>query len=179
MKTRAKSLFHLLVSTMLLVGLMSSCGKENESGGNSNNIGTYGTVAGTGGGSVPSNWFKTLQNEYRCQTGYSQRSRTTMNLNGAVNVNAGAIHVGVTVEGDLAVISRSSNNIILEVYACQRGGMNMNQQPQLYQAPIVNQSNSCVIGEVSAMNVYLNSTYGTYTLAFFPIGMHAPSSLCQ
>ena len=185
MKTREKSFLKLLVTVTMLATLFTSCGKENESGGNGNNSSNT-TVAGNGGGDLPSNWLAVLQNEYPCvnaqYNGGSNRNsrvRSEVNLQGAVNVNAGAIHVGVTMEGDIAVLSRSGNSSILEVYACQRPSINLSQQPQISQSPIINSSQSCQVSEISALNVYLNSNYGTYLLAFFPIGLSSPSSLCQ
>lgn len=169
-----------LVTTMFV-----ACGKNNESGGSSssNDPWSGGVTAAGNGSKLPSDWKNKIFNEYRCQTyssnGTSSNSRTRIGVQsqGQFNVNAGGLHVGVTLEGDVLIISNSSNKLSIELYACKRP--NMQKSAQFIQTPIINQSMMCAIGEISAADIYLNSQYGPYHLAFFPIGLSSQSSLCQ
>ena len=185
MKTRAnkwfKAIFVALVSTTVLMG----CGKDNSSGGGGggSSSGGGGTVT-VNGQSVPSNWRHVLENEYQCQTYDNNGNRTNrrisipVQLPGNVNINAGSIHVGVTLEGDQLVIRRDGNNVITELRVCDRAGIQTNNA-QFIQMPVLNLSYMCSLGEISAADVYVYSNYGAYHLAFFPIGLSGPSTLCQ
>ncbi len=188
----------LLVSTLFI-----SCGKDNKSGGGSNpaiGIDPFGGIANAAGNGtrLPANWLQILANEHPCnpQTtgGVTNNARTIVNvpLNMmGLHVNANNLHVGVTLEGDILVISNNNNTIQAQVHACPRPGMT--NGAQLMQQPIVNMSQMCAMGEVSAADIMIpantNTGYNPYNtypsynqngyhLAFFPVGLAKPSSLC-
>ncbi len=182
MRTRANSFLKVIFTFTLLSTLLVSCGKENESGGSSGSSSSWsGGVTSVGNGNkLPSDWVKRLENEYRCNTGYStsnSRQRLGVQASGQLNLNANALHVGVTMEGDILIMSNKNNRITVELRACRRAANST--QAQFYTYPAINVSRNCAIGEVTAANVMLQTQYGPYELKFFPIGMSAPSTLCN
>jgi hypothetical protein len=188
MKTREKmkNIMKSLMLATLVSTMFVACGKNNESGGSSNTSvdpWSGGVTAAGNGSQLPSDWKQRIFNEYQCQT-YSNtgtssnsRVRVTAQSIGQLQVNAGGLHVGVTLEGDVLIISNSNNKVSVEVYACPR--TSMQNTAQFIQTPIINQSMMCAIGEISAADMYLDTQYGPYHLAFFPIGLSSQSSLCQ
>ncbi len=182
MRTRAKSFLKVIFTFTLLSTLLVGCGKENESGGSSGSSNSWnGGVTSVGNGNkLPSDWVKRLENEYRCNTGYStnnSRQRLGVQVPGQLNLNANALHVGVTLEGDILIMSNKNNRTTVELRACRRPANS--SQAQLYTQPVVNVSRVCAIGEITAANVMVQTQYGPYELVFFPIGMSAPSTLCN
>lgn len=187
MKTREKmkNIMKSLMLATIVSTMFVACGKNNESGGSSSKSDPWsgGVTAAGNGSQLPSDWKKRIFNEYQCQT-YSNtgtssnsRVRVTAQSIGQLQVNAGGLHVGVTLEGDVLIISNSNNKVSVEVYACPR--TSMQKTAQFIQTPIINQSMMCAIGEISAADMYLDTQYGPYHLAFFPIGLSSQSSLCQ
>ena len=184
MKTRVKQIIMGFLSLSLTGLLLTSCGADNSSGGSSSS-GSSITTSGNGN-SLPSNWRNVIMNEYPCTTynssGTISQSRRTLSLSTSssiVSVNANSIHAGVTVEGDVLIIRRSGNTITTELYACERPNFRSSTPTAQYAtSPVLNTSSYCSVGEISAANVYVGSSYGTYQLAFFPIGYSGASSLC-
>ena len=185
-----KKLFMALVMSTLLV----SCGQENESGKkNKNNpFGVNGGYSYSGftsasGKSLPSNWLATVGNENPCKSSYgytssnNQRVRAVVQLQG-INVNAGAVHVGVTPEGDIGIISRQNNGPVMEIYLCRRP--DLTGQGTITKQPALNTSYACPISEITAADVQLPSSsgYQPYLLKFAPIHIQNAgrySQLCQ
>lgn len=185
-----KKLFMMLTFAALLV----SCGQDNESGRDddfNNPFGVsggfnYNGFTGTNGQSANA-LLEVIGNENPCRSSFgvnststNSRVRTVVPLNG-INVNAGAVHVGVTPEGDIGVISRQSNSAVMELYLCVRP--DLTGQGSITQQPALNTSFSCPISEITATNVSLpsNAGLGPYLLQFAPI--HIPnagrySSIC-
>ena len=187
MKTRAKQMILGFLSLSLAGLILTSCGADNSSGGsNSNNSGSSITASGNGN-SLPSNWRNVIMNEYPCTTynanGSNSQSRRTLSLSTSssiVSINANSIHAGVTVEGDVLIRRRSGNTITTELYACERPNFNSSRPTAQYAtSPVLNTSRYCSVGEISAANIYVGSSYGNYQLAFFPIGYSGASSLCS
>ncbi|MAX65938.1 MAG: hypothetical protein QF441_12355 [Bacteriovoracaceae bacterium] len=182
MKTRAMSFLRSTIAVSLLATLLVSCSKENKSGGGSSGS-SITTISGNGS-KLPSNWKSVLANEYPCTTtninGQVTNRRITVPVQvpGYINANAGAIYTGVTLEGDLLTIHNNGSNVSVELRVCERPELNTSSA-QFIAQPILNQSYNCAIGEISAADIVVNSTYGQYQLVFFPIGKSAPSSLCQ
>lgn len=188
MKTRVQPLLKLFMVAIFIPMLMASCGKQNKSGGGGSTSSTVtdpwvGTNAnGVSNLTLPSDWLNRLYNEYSCQNYYMNNNSNTrvkipVQSPGQFQVNAGALYVGVTLEGDILIISNNNNNITAEVHACDRP--NLTSQAYFLNMPKLNVSDYCAMGEISAADVGLQSQYGTYQLAFFPAGLSSPTSLCQ
>lgn len=194
MRKRENHYFMKLFIALVMSTLLVSCGQENESGkkrSSTNPFGINGGYSYTGftsaNGQNVSGLLTQVGNENPCQYSYqqavannNQRIRTVVPLTG-VNVNAGAVHVGVTVEGDIAVVSRQNNAPVMEIYLCRRPGAT--GQGQMTRQPALNTSYYCPISEITAASVVLTSGTGQpYILEFFPI--HVPnagkySQICQ
>lgn len=186
MKSRAKSFIKAATMALLVSTLFISCGKDNKSGGSSPSNTPVVTDPWSGGStnvgngnSLPSNWINVLYNEYSCNTGANNNTRVRMQVQaqGPITINASALHVAVTLEGDILVMSNTNNVVSMELHACQRPGMQ--NTAQFIQKPVLNVSYQCAMGEVTAADILLNSQNGPYSLVFFPAGLSSPSSLCQ
>ncbi len=187
MKTRAKNILKGLFMLALVSTVFVSCGKNNSSGGgggsSSSDPWSGGVTAAGNGSKLLSDWRNRIFNEYRCQTfnqnGAQTNKRLKLNVQspGPVQLNAGALHVGVSTEGDVLIMSNSNNQVRIELYACERPAPQ--QSAQFIQTPILNQSSMCSISEVSAADIFAGSNQGAYHLVFFPIGLSGGSSLCQ
>ena len=192
MKTRANSFFKALLMALLMPAVMVSCGDQNKSGSgsSSSNSDPWGGTNANGNSSLtlPSDWLTRLQNEYPCKNYYNNTSSNTrrkINVQspGAFQVNAGTLHAGVTLEGDILIVSNSNNQVKAELYACDRPGLT--SQAQFIKMPILNVSDNCAMAEVTAGDIIVNANSGDgfqsgiYQLAFFPAGMSAQSSLCR
>lgn len=190
MRTRVFSIFKVLAMTFIISALTISCGKDNKSGGSSSSSTTpvtnpWGGQSGIGGfGSMtlPGDWLQRLYSEYPCRNntnGAVTNRRIVMPIQsqGSFQVNAGNLHVGVTVEGDILTISNHNNVTKAEVHVCERPSLQ--NTAYLLDRPVLNVSDSCAMGEVTAADVGISSQYGQYTLLFFPAGLSGPSSLCN
>jgi len=184
MRTTTSTFFRGFTLLTIMASLMVGCGKDNKSGGGSSNpYGNFNTVAG----SSASNVLSRLGQEYPCTTSqYSgggssqQRIRTTVsNLQNSMVHNSGSYYVGVTTEGDIAIVSGQNGYATMEVYACVRPGMNNSAQAYVQQLPYVNTSVNCTLGEITKSDVFLQTQNGTYTLKFFQIGVSRPSQYCS
>lgn len=174
MRTREKGLGHglkKLAILMIVAAFAVGCGKNNTSGkdkdkGGSGYIDGYGAYGN--GQQLPADWKQRVLSENRCQNGRMQM----ISGNPQVNASAG-LYVGVTLEGDVAIIQ----NNVMELYFCMRADAS---QPNgsVTLSPIVENSTYCSVGQISKMNVALRGNNGTYMLAFYPLHMNG-SSLCQ
>ena len=184
MRTRANTIFSRSLLTILLTSLLVSCGGDNSSGSSGSSSSGTTVVTSGNGSSVPSNWRTVVMNEYACtsgQYGVTGTNRTRVNITSPTSstIDEGGLHVGVTVAGDVLVMSRSGNVITTELYVCQRSTYTSYMPTaQFKTTPVVDTSDYCGVGQVSAANIYLTAAYGTYELAFFPIGRSKSSSLC-
>lgn len=196
MKTRAK-LFKLVFLMLVTSAFMVSCGKNNKSGGSSTATtpvcdasdpycipgGSYGGIDTAGYGSFSQN-LSVVAQENPCRVANqmtNERVKVTIPLVG-VNVNTGSMYVGVTPEGDIGVVGNINGVPAMDLHLCPRP--DLTGQGNLLGSPVLNTSQLCPIGEVTAANVALmsNSGYGDYILQFAPI--HVPgtdrySSLCR
>lgn len=186
MKTRANSFLKLLFLATLISTLITGCGKTNRSGGNSNSPVTTdpwvgGNVNGFNNMGLPSDWLQRLYNEYPCTNFYgngtNQRITMPVTAHGPIQVNSGNLHIGVTLEGDILVISNSGNQTRAEVHACERP--HLQNMAEFIQMPVLNVSDTCAMAQITAADVLLNSNYGVYQLAFFPAGLSSQTTLCQ
>ena len=200
MKTRASHLIKSILMLAFAVTLMVSCGKENKSGDANNNPNQYnnGNYGGfqygninNNGMNLPGDWMNIVMNENPCQVSYqngspfnnsgSGRTIVTIPLNG-VNVNQGSVHIGVTPQGDVGIVSNQNNGPVIELHLCQRP--DLTGQGGLSSNPVINSSDNCPLSEITSMNVSLagNPQFSAYILQFAPIhiqGTNRFSSLCQ
>jgi hypothetical protein len=192
MRTRARNFFKVTTMLTLMSLLLISCGGENESGNNRNNVNgyNYAGISTAGNGiSLPGNWLQIVHNENPCRvnsnfngqnTSVSGKIRVVVPLQGA-NINAGAFYAGVTPEGDVGIVSNQGNGPVMEVFLCPRA--DVSGQGSLMATPVLNTSRECPIGEITAANISLQGQFGyNYNLSFAPInilGTDRRSSLCQ
>lgn len=190
MKTRTNSFFKTLLLVLLVPTIMIGCGKENKSGSSSTAAITTDPWIGTNVNSsnaniaLPSDWLNRLYGEYPCRDYYSNNgaasnARTIIDVQapGPYQVNAGSLYTGVTLEGDILVISNQNNNIRAQVHSCNRPSQIT--RAKYITKPVLNISENCAMGEVTAADILLDSSNGVYHLAFFPAGMSARSTLCK
>jgi len=192
MKTRANHFFKIAFMAVLVSTLFVSCGKNNSSGGGSNTVtpNPYGTYPGStyaGVGQLPSNFIQIIEQENPCRTGVggvpanAARISAVIPLQGA-NVNAGGVFVGVTPEGDVGIITNQAQGPVMEIRLCPRPDLTGNGQ--LVSNPVLNTSQMCPVGEITAATISLASSsgMGNYTLPFAPIhilGTDRFSTLCR
>ena len=195
MKTRA--IFKTAIMMALAATLLVSCGKENRStSGNSNN-GAFGYPGGNtygNGSNLPNNWIDILIQENPCMNFSgngginNNRSRIIVQMQG-VNVNAGSMYAGITYEGDVGVVSNQNGSPVLEIFACQRPDLSGNSAGFIMSAngmpPVLNTSSNCSVSEITALDAGVNTQYGGYHFAFYPIYLDSVnkaaygSALCQ
>lgn len=193
MKEIAKIAALTFLSAMLLV----SCGGEqNKSGGgsSSNPYGNYpgGATFGGNGTQLPGDWVQRVINENPCydyNTGQLNNARTNLiiPLQG-MNVNANSMYAGVTYEGDVGVVTNRNGQPVIEVFACRRPDLAPNSRGYIVSqsgiAPVLNVSRNCGVGEITAMDIAVETAQGGYIFKFYPIYLgsgnsQARSSICQ
>jgi hypothetical protein len=181
-RTSTARLFQNLVILSSLAMLAIGCGNENTSGKGNNNapinngygIGQYGN--GQYGQYSMQQIIEIVGQENQCAQG-GQRALVQIPLNG-VNVNIGNSHVGVSSYGDIAIV-HNNGAAVMDIYICQRAGVS--GQGQLLANPILEASQQCPIGQITAANIVLSGQQ-QYQVAFRPI--HIPnvniySQVCQ
>lgn len=183
MKTRAtvskflKNLGVLSVITMMSI----ACGKDNTSGksGNNSNVngGTgiynypgYGNVYGT---MSLDQILVTVGQENPCLQG-GQRAYTQIPLQG-INVNVGSSHLGVSPFGDIAVV-HNIGQPVMDLLICPRAGLT--GQGQLLYNPIIETSQFCPVGQITAADVMLSGQV-PYQVKFAPIHIPGTDQLSQ
>lgn len=134
----------------LVTAFAVGCGQNNTSGTGDNpwdNNGGYNWGNGWGNTSTP--------------TGSHGRYTVSQPVG---NTGGYGSYVGVTSEGDVAVIQNGT----LTMYICPRADY-ANGQGQITQQPIVNVTNGCVVNEITAMDIQIPGRNGIYMLGFRPI----------
>ena len=186
MRTREKGFArHLknLAALFIIASMSIGCGKDNTTGkkpaSNTTSWGGFGTGPYTGGtgGQLPADWMNILGSERPCYQG-GQRATAQMAVN--TNVNVGALYVGVTSEGDIAVIQNQGGAPTMHLYICPRPGLT--GQGQLASRTIIENSTTCPVGQITKVDVTLGASYGPYYLKFAPIhipGTNRVSRLCH
>ncbi|MEX1099116.1 MAG: hypothetical protein WEB87_01745, partial [Bacteriovoracaceae bacterium] len=186
MRTRetglARGLKNLAI-LMILTAMTVSCGKNNTTGKDNdsstigwNGFGT-GPYTGSNGNTLPANWMDIVGQENPCYQG-GQRAPAQMPINATVNV--GALYVGVTSEGDIAVVQNQGGAPTMNLYICPRPGLT--GQGQLYDNIVLEHSNECPVSQITKTNVALEAQYGPFYLKFAPIhipGTNRMSQLCS
>ena len=195
MKTR--EIAKLVVLSLLSATLLVACGGEQNKSSSSrkNGIG-YNYPGGSSfgnGTALPGDWVQRLQNENPCidyNTGQlnNARTRVVVPLQG-MNVNANSRFAGITYEGDVGIVSNQNNRPVIEIFACRRPDLQSNSRgyivSQSGQPPVLNYSSNCAVGEVTAMDIGVETAQGGYLFRFYPIYMNSMnkpsngSSLCQ
>lgn len=176
-----------LMKVLVLVVLVfaAACGENNTSGKNKNRNNNYpwggtfgggGTFVGGNGNSLPANWLDQVAIENPCLYG-GQRAQAQLQVQ--ANVNVGALYVGVTSEGDMAIVNNQNGLPLMTLYICPRP--DLTGQGTIIRQPITENSVSCPVGQISSSEVSLQGQYGQYRLNLRPI--HIPnagvvSSLC-
>ena len=170
-----------LLGTFLLTLMVTTigCGKKNESGKTNpytySQLGTYPGVAGVGAvpGSISNPYAQQIFQYLPCLNG-QQRVGVQVGLNMSVALNA--TYVGITSEGDIAVVSSSgSTQAVLSAFICMRP--EFSGQGTLAANPAVGRSSAgCLVDEISAARMILPTMYGySLTLNFRPIHFGVPN----
>ncbi len=174
-----KNLF--VFSTVALLAV--ACGKENTSGDDDdsllNGYSNYGTYTNGNGQSVNlQEALNIVGQERRCLEG-GQRTRRQIQLQG--NINIGAVHMGVSTYGDIAITANQGGQAVLDIYVCPRS----NQAPQqVVQASqfILETSNSCPVAQISYGFATATIQGASFNMGFAPIhipGTDRRSAICQ
>lgn len=182
MKTRATvSKFLKNLAVLGAISAMAvSCGKDNTSGKTKNKDG-YGTgiynYPGYGnqyGNMSLQDIMGVVGQENPCAMG-GQRQYVQIQLQG-VNVNIGSSHLGVSPFGDMAVAHNTGGMPVLDLHICPRAGAS--GQDQLLYNPILEASQYCPVGQITAANVMLQGQV-PYEIAFAPIHIPGTNRLSQ
>jgi hypothetical protein len=153
--------------------ILVSCGKDNRSGQSNTSVGINPIGPGVG---VTNPYVGTVMNEYPCLSGMP---RTTVQIPLNMTVAVGGTYVGVTSEGDVALVSSNGGQGIFTAYICGRTSA-ANGTGSLLGNPVINRSYNCQIDEVTSAAMNLPTLYGgTLRLNFRPIYFPPGSSLCQ
>jgi hypothetical protein len=174
----------LLVMTLVV----ASCGKNNESGKSSGKY--YGSsYSGVGPANTSNPYVQQVFQQMPCSTGSygngnaNQRIGTGTQMN--FRVAANSTYVGVTPEGDIAVLTGDNvGNAVMSLYICPRpmGGQGSASMPH---NPVFNRAlpqTGCRIDEITSATALVPSAMGQpYVLAFAPIYFYQQlrSSLCS
>lgn len=187
----AKFLKNFAVMSLLTMTIIS-CGDNNRSGGN---IGIGGINPNTGiinyGIAGIDNSIGVIAQFMPCQTvqqfpgqvplqqvaGNRIRSQVQVPQNGGLYLAKPVI--GITVEGDIAVLYSNGNQALMDVYACQRPDL-VNNQAQLYNIANPIQEVYCPVDGLVA-DVGIQGQFGQYILKFFPITANGQiaSQICR
>ncbi|MCT4641248.1 MAG: hypothetical protein N4A33_03055 [Bacteriovoracaceae bacterium] len=196
MKTQSKGLARFLkkfATISILSALIVSCGQDNRSGNGNNVVGPFGQYGGiqTAGGNL-SGVLGQIANENPCRVsgGYYQGQQfPNQNINSRQQPISVALpysvapgtFVGVTAEGDIAVISSNGGQGRMDLHLCNRPTGTSSAQIDTQQVPFVvnTQPYGCPVNEITSARVLTNNGY---RLELYPI--HIPhvgkvSSLCQ
>lgn len=208
MKKVQKNYFRSIFMMILMSLTLISCGQDNKSGdsSSSNNTGfitgfgvggaiggfNYSGISSVNGIALPSNWLAVIAQENFCNVpniGFNgvattERVRIVVPLTG-FNINAGAVFVGVTVEGDIGIISLQAQGPVMELLACQRPDLTSSAIPTGGNI-VTNVSRECPVSEITAATIAVQSSqasqfFQNYTFLFAPIhvrGTQRFSSLC-
>ncbi|MBY0518354.1 MAG: hypothetical protein K2P81_15700 [Bacteriovoracaceae bacterium] len=161
----------VLLTLALFAG---ACGKDNKSGGGSSQFGSnLQSYTGVQPYTTNNQYVNTVFQILPCLTtgGYGiQNQNQRIGTGSAMNfrVAAGAVHVGVSPEGDIAVLTgNQTGQAVLSLYLCPRassGGASMQQNPAFGASTA-----GCRVNPITAANVYMQSPYGTLPVTFFAI----------
>ncbi len=181
---KTKWVLPVLLSMSVLV---ASCGKDNESGKNGGQyFGAVGTYSGVGPANTNNPYVAQIFQVLPCMTqgyglpqGYSVNQRIGTGTRMNFKVASMATHVGVSAEGDVAVLTGDAQgNAVLSLYLCPRGstraGASMNQNPAFGVTTA-----GCRVNPITAANVFIQSYYGNLPIAFFAIDVIGSPGLPQ
>jgi hypothetical protein len=168
----------LLILSVAMIAV--SCGGDNTSGKSGNNgIGVNGYGAyGSNGGVTPEQALQVIGNERRCLEGGQRIRIQAQNFN--KNVNANAIHFGVSTFGDIAIARNIQGTSILEIYACPRSGQPAQQAQALTQF-VLESSQICPVSQITYGYAKLQIGGYGFDVGFAPIhvqGTDRRSQLC-
>jgi len=162
----------VLAVTMALIA--AGCGKKNESGKSSYN--PYSNYLGQGA-ALPAganSYASLVFNGLPCSNG-QQRIGVQFGLNMAAAANS--TYVGITSEGDIAVVTSNAGQAVFSAYICNRPEFaSTNGQGSMSANPAIGRSLvGCAVDEISAASLRLPTMYGYYlTLNFRPIHYGVP-----
>jgi hypothetical protein len=162
------------ILVILLAFAIAGCGKKNQSGKSS--VPGPGVWNNLGSTSVSNPYASTVINENPCMSGLP-RSTIQVGLN--MQVAVGGTYIGVTSEGDVAIVTSSNGQGVLTAYICGRSSA-ASGQGQLTGNPVINRSYNCQIDEITSARMILPSAYGPQlVLNFRAIYFGHGSSLCH
>ncbi|MFP5491854.1 MAG: hypothetical protein ACLGG0_10150 [Bacteriovoracia bacterium] len=163
---------------LALALLAGACGKDNESGKKSG--GTYfGSLGTLAPGQVPPNitnsYAQQVFQSTTCTTG-GQRIGVAFNLTD-MTVAANATYIGITSEGDVAVVTNNGGQALFSAFICARPSLG--QGSGSLSRPALNRSLRCLVDEITAADMQLPGApgYPPYLMKFRAIHFGGPGSL--
>ncbi len=163
--------------------ILSACGDKNKSGQSGTESYWGGLNTGTYNGPAPMNtsnpYVQRIFTSLPCSAGgmvmpNQQRMGAGSNYNAGVSFNG--VYVGVTVEGDIAVLSSNGGSqSVISIYLCPRpnvNGANLSGPPIAYAAS----SRGCRVDQITAMDVQVPNLP---LLRFFAPQFHPTAPLFQ
>lgn len=158
---------------LTLIFILSSCGRNNQSGQNNPATNQFNNPLGVGSTNP---FVSTVMQQYPCISGLP-RSQATIPLN--MQVAIGGTYIGVTSEGDVAVVTSNNGQGVLSAFICGRSSTTSGQG-QLMGNPVINRSYNCQIDEITSASMRLPTQFGpVLSLNFRPIYFPPGSSLCN
>lgn len=172
----------LTPAVLALALFAGACGKDNESGKKKVDGGTFfGSLGSLGAGAVPG----TITNPHiqkvfqstACTTG-GGRVGISFALNMSVAANAN--YVGITSEGDIAVVTNTNGQSVFNAFICQRPSLGQGQG-SMSTNPALNRSVYCQVDEITAARMQLPGApgYPPYILNFRAVHFGGPGTLNQ
>ncbi len=165
---------YFLLTSLLMTFFLASCGKDNKSGGSSSSSWSpLGTVNG-----IPVNITNPAVQSLFTMPCLSGLQRVGVQQRIPMTVALNATYVGVTSEGDIALITsdNSTSQAVMSMYVCARTQLGSGT-PNIVTPPAVGRSSAgCNVDEISAARVELPSGGGYYPflLNFRPIQYGMP-----
>lgn len=170
-----------LVIGLLLLSSLSATAQRNVTG-KSVNTSHFGSNI-----SLPSHFGLVINQESPCKTqiteesdhfdiNHNMRTNVIVRLQN-INVAVGSSYVGVTSEGDIANVYNNGSGPLMALQICHRKGIKRTAG-KLLSNPIINNSFSCQVDEITAATVDIPTETGSLLLQFKPI-YFSGSSLCN
>ncbi len=172
-----------LTLVLMSLALVSACGKKNESGSSSSSskyFGALGSYEGVAPANVSNPYVSRVFQMTQCTTGggylpngnYNPNLRVGHGQQMSFRVSSNSSYVGVTAEGDVAVLTGDANGrAVLSLYVCPRptGGQGVPTPTGNFTWNVTYQS--CRVDQITALTAFIPGGAGFPNLAlvFFPI----------
>jgi hypothetical protein len=170
----------ILLMCLLISG--SVLAQSNTSGSAELNTSGFYSLA-TSDDSDINNIVNTLSMSNSCKSNWAvikQSQKIPADLPANSNYSADKKYVGVTTEGDIAVISTQEGDVTLTLFVCHREGI-LQAGNHIIAHPtslVLLKSQKCAVDQIVA-NIYVQGQHGQYILNFFPMSHVNNGGLCS